>query len=101
MQESVLLVVSGNLTLSQRAVAENLVKNFGVITRSKATPHNCLMLAALDGDELIDATPFRSLIGHLMRLANQTKVPEIVPPILGCLEKKRGKTKIWGCQNMR
>ena len=35
------------------------------------------MLAALDGDELIDATPFQSLIGHFMWFANQIR-PDIL-----------------------
>lgn len=69
--------VSGNLTLSQKTFAENLVKKFGV-TRSKATPMAVgLMLASLDEDEQIDVTLFRSLIGHLMWLANQTR-PDIL-----------------------
>ena len=58
--------ISGNLTLSQRAFAENLVRKLGV-NRSKATPMAVgVMLAAFVGHEEIDVTPFRSLIGHLM-----------------------------------
>ena len=69
--------VSGNLTLSQQAFAENLVRKFGV-NRSKPTPMAVgVMLASFVGDEVIDVTPFRSLIGHLMWLANQTR-PDIL-----------------------
>ena len=69
--------VSGNLTLFQKTFAENLVKKFGV-TRSKATPMAVgLMLASQDEDEQIDMKLFRSLIGHLMWLANQTR-PDIL-----------------------
>ena len=69
--------VSGNLTLSQKTFAENLVKKFGV-TRSKATPMAVgLVLASQDEDEQIDMKLFRSLIGHLMWLANQTR-PDIL-----------------------
>ena len=69
--------VSGNLTLSQKIFAENLVRKFGV-TRSKAFPMAVgLRLASLDEDDQIDVTLFRSLIGHLMWLANQTR-PDIL-----------------------
>ena len=70
-------LVSGNLTLSQKTFAANLVRKFGV-ARSKATLMAVgLMLKSLDEDEQIDVTLFRSLIGHLMWLANQTR-PDIL-----------------------
>lgn len=71
--------ISGNITLSQRTFAENLVKKFGV-TRNKATPMAVgLMLSTLDEGE-IDVTLFRSLVGHLMWLGNQTR-PDILNAI--------------------
>ena len=72
--------ISGNLTLSQKAFAENLVTKFEV-TRNKPTPMAVgPVLAFVDGDEEIDVTPFRSLIGHLMWLANQTR-PDLLSPV--------------------
>ena len=62
----------GTITISQQTVAENIVEEFDV-TRSKETP---MVVGLRPGD--FDPTepdvdkPFRSLVRHLMWLANQT-----------------------------
>lgn len=67
----------GTITLSQQAFAENLVKKFGV-TRSKDTPMVVgIELDRFDAAEPDVDDPFRSLVGHLMWLANQTR-PDIL-----------------------
>ena len=68
---------SRTITISQQTVAENIVENFGV-TRSKET----LMVVGLRFDDSDPAEPdvdepFRSLVGHLMWLANHTR-PDIL-----------------------
>ena len=68
---------SGTITISQQTVAENIVEKFGV-TRSKETPMVVgLRLDDFDPTELDVDEPFRSLVGHLMCLANQTP-PDIL-----------------------
>ena len=68
---------SGTITISQQIVAENIVEKFGV-TRSKETPMVVgLRLDDFDPTEPDVDEPFRSLVGHLMWLANQTR-PDIL-----------------------
>ena len=68
---------SGTITISQQTVAENMVENFGV-TRTKETPIIVgLRLDDFDPTEPDVDEPFRSLAGHLMWLANQTR-PDIL-----------------------
>ena len=68
--------VLGRVTMSQQAVAEKIVAKFGV-TQNMETP----MVVGLkleqfdDGPDVED--PFRSLVGHLMWLANQSR-PDIL-----------------------
>ena len=68
---------SGTITISQQTVAENIVEKFGV-TRSKETPMVVgLRLDDFDPTEPDVGRPFRSLVGHLMWLAIQTR-PDIL-----------------------
>ena len=68
---------SGTITISQQTVVENIVEKFGV-TRSKETPMVVgLRLDDFDPTEPDVDEPFRSLVGHLMWLANQTR-PDIL-----------------------
>lgn len=68
---------AGTVTLSQQAFAEDVVAKFGV-TRNKAIPMVVgLKLEEFDEDEPDVEEPFRSLVGHLMWLANQTR-PDIL-----------------------
>ena len=65
--------VLGTVTMSQQAVAEKIVAKFGV-TQNKETPMAVgLKLEQFDADEPDVEQPFRSLVGHLMWLANQTR----------------------------
>ena len=65
--------VLGTVTMSQQAVAEKIVAKFGV-TQNKETPMVIgLKLEQFDADEPDVEEPFRSLVGHLMWLANQTR----------------------------
>ena len=69
--------VLGTVTMSQQAVAEKIVAKFGV-TQNKETPVVVgLKLEQLDADEPDVEEPFRSLVGHVMWLANQTH-PDIL-----------------------
>ena len=64
----------GTVTLSQKAFAENLVAKFGV-TRNKEAPIAVgVKLENFDAHEPDVHKPFRSLVGHLMWLANQTRL---------------------------
>ena len=63
--------------MSQQAVAEKIVAKVGV-TQNKETPMVVgLKLEQFDADEPDVEEPFRSLVGHLMWLANQTR-PDIL-----------------------
>ena len=63
----------GTVTLSQKAFAETLVAKFGV-TRNKETPIAVgVKLEDFDAHEPDVHKPFRSLVEHLMWLANQTR----------------------------
>ena len=65
------------VTMSRQAVAEKIVAKFGV-TRNKETPMVVgLKLEQFDADEPDMEEPFRSFVGHLMWLANQTS-PDIL-----------------------
>ena len=65
--------VLGTVTMSQQAVAEKIVAKFGV-THNKETPMVVgLKLEQFNADEPDVEEPFRSLVGHLMWLANQTR----------------------------
>ena len=69
--------VAGTVEISQQAPAETIVAKFGV-TRGKPTPMVVgLRLDELDQGEAEVEEPFRSLVGHLMWLANQTR-PDIL-----------------------
>ena len=64
---------SATITISQQTVAENIVEKFGV-TRTKEIP--MVVGLRLDDFDLTEPDvdePFRSLVGHLMWLANQTR----------------------------
>ena len=68
--------VAGTVKISQQTFAENVVRKFGV-TRNKPTPMPFdLKLENFDPAEPDVDEPFRSLVGHLMWLANQTR-PDI------------------------
>lgn len=68
---------AGKLTISQQVFAESTVAKFGV-TRGKSIPAVVdLKLEVFDHDEPDVDEPFRSLVGHLMWLANQTR-PDIL-----------------------
>ena len=68
---------SGTITISQQTVAENIVEKFGV-TRSKETPLVVgLRLDDFDPTKPDVDEPFRSSVGHLMWLTNQTR-PDIL-----------------------
>ena len=72
--------VLGTVTMSQQAVAEKIVATFGV-TQNKETPMVAgLKLEQFDADEPDVKEPFRSLVGHLMWLANQTR-PDILSAV--------------------
>ena len=61
------------VTVSQQAVAEKIVAKVGV-TQNKKTPMAVgLKLEQFDADEPDMEEPFRSLVGHLMWLAIQTR----------------------------
>ena len=66
------------ITISHQTVAETIVAKFGV-TRNKETPMVVvgLRLDDFDPTEPDVDKPFRSLVGHLMWLANQTR-PDIL-----------------------
>ncbi|CAB1119976.1 unnamed protein product [Ectocarpus sp. CCAP 1310/34] len=67
----------GTITLSQQTYATNMVAKFGV-TRNKETPMAVgVKLEEFDACEPDVEEPFRSLVGHLMWLANQTR-PDIL-----------------------
>ena len=69
--------VLGTVAMSQQAVAEKIVAKFGV-TQNKETPIVVgLKLEQFNADEPDVEEPFRSLVGHLMWLANQTR-PDIL-----------------------
>ena len=66
----------GTITISQQAVAEKIVAKFGV-TSNRDTPMMVgLKLDEFDNNEPNVSEPFRSLVGHLMWLANNTR-PDI------------------------
>ena len=68
---------SGTITILQQTVAENMVEKSGV-TRTKETPMVVgLRLDDFDPTEPDVDEPFRSLVGYLMWLANQTR-PDIL-----------------------
>ena len=65
--------VAGTVKISQQASAEKIVAKFGV-TRGKPTPMVVgLRLDEFDQEEAKVEEPFRSLVGHPMWLANQTR----------------------------
>ena len=67
----------GTETTSHQAVAEKIVAKFGV-TQNKKTPMVVgIKLEQFDADEPVVEEPFRSLVRHLMRLANETR-PDIL-----------------------
>ena len=69
--------VLGTVTMLQQAVTEKIVAKFGV-TQNKETPMVVgLRLEQFNADEPDVEEPFRSLVGHLMWLANQTR-PDIL-----------------------
>ena len=69
---------SRTIMILQQTVAENMVERFGVSTRTKGTPMVvCLRLDDFDPTKPDVDEPFRSLVGHLMWLANQTR-PDIL-----------------------
>ena len=69
--------VAGTVRISQQASAEKIVAKFGA-TRGKPTPMVIGMrLDEFDQEKAEVEEPFRSLVGHLMWLANQTR-PDIV-----------------------
>lgn len=68
--------IAGTIKISQQAVAENIVAKFGV-TSNRDTPMSVgLKLEEFDPDEPNVKEPFRSIVGHLMWLANNTR-PDI------------------------
>lgn len=69
-------LVAGSVKMSQETFAQNLVRKFGV-TRNKPTPMSVdTRLDVFDPCEPDVEEEFRSLVGHLMWLANQTR-PDI------------------------
>ena len=69
--------VAGTVKISQQTSAEKIVAKFGV-TRGMPTPMVVgLRLDEFDQEEAEVEEPFRSLVGHLMWLANQTR-PDIL-----------------------
>lgn len=67
---------AGTVTISQQAVAEQVVAKFGV-TKNKDTPMVIgLKLEEFDPEEPNVDNPFRSLVGHLMWMAKNTR-PDI------------------------
>ena len=69
--------VAGTVKISQQASAEKIVAKFGV-TRDKLIPMVVgLRLDEFDQEEAEVEEPFRSLVGHLIWLANQTR-PDIL-----------------------
>ena len=65
--------VAGTVNISQQTSAEKIVAKFGV-TRGKPTPMVLgLRLDEFDQEEAEVEEPFRSLVGNLMWLANQTR----------------------------
>ena len=69
--------VLDTVTVSRQAVAEKIVAKFGVM-QNKETPMVVgLKLEQFDADEPDVEEPFRSLVRHLMWLANQTR-PDIL-----------------------
>lgn len=67
----------GTVTISQQSVAEQMVAKFGVTTNKETPMVVGLKLEQFDSDEPDVEEPFRSLVGHLMWLANQTR-PDIL-----------------------
>ncbi|CAB1120305.1 unnamed protein product [Ectocarpus sp. CCAP 1310/34] len=69
--------VLGTVSISQQAVAEKIVAKFGVTTDKETPMVVGLKLEQYDAVEPDVDEPFRSLVGHLMWLANQTR-PDIL-----------------------
>ena len=70
-------MAAGTVKVSQQASAEKIVATFDV-TRGKLTPMVVgLRLDEFDQEEAQVEEPFRSLVGHVMWLANQTR-PDIL-----------------------
>ena len=65
--------VLGTVTMSQQAVAEKIVVKFGVTQNKETLMVVGLKLEQFDADDPDVEEPFRSLVGHLMWLANQTR----------------------------
>ena len=65
------------LTISQQVFAESTVAKFGVTRRKRVPAVVDQKLELFDHDEPDVDEPFRSLVGHLMWLANQTR-PDIL-----------------------
>ena len=69
--------VLGTVTKSEQAVAEKIVANFGVTQNKETLMVVGLKLEQFDADKPNAEESFRSLVGHLMWLANQTR-PDIL-----------------------
>ena len=79
----------GTVTLSQQAFADTLVAKFGVI-RNKETPTAVgVKLEEFDARMPDVHEPFRSLVGHLMWRANQTR-PDILSAVRAVARYSRG-----------
>ena len=63
--------------MSQQAVVEKIVANFDVTQNKETSMVVGLKLEQFDADEPDVEEPFRSLVGHLMWLLNQTR-PDIL-----------------------
>ena len=68
---------AGTITISQQTVAETMVAKFGVFRNKETSMVVGLRLDDFDPTELDVDKPFRSLVGHLMWLTNQTR-PDIL-----------------------
>lgn len=92
--------VLGTVTISQQAVAERIVVKFGVTQKNKNTPMVVgLKLDEFDPNEPDVTEPFRSLVGHLMWLANLGR-PDIVNAVRTVV--RRGMpTRRNGCIGLR
>ena len=87
---------AGTLTTSQQDFAEGIVSKFGVAHGNSMPMAVDLKLYRFDRNEPNADVPFRSLVGHLMWIANQTQ-PDILNAVR-VVARYSAAPKLWNCQ---
>ena len=85
--------VFSTVTMSQQAVAEKIVVKFGVTQNKETLMVVGLKLKQFDADEPDVEESFRSLVGHLMWLANQTR-PDILNAVRAVARYSRAPKRL-------